>query len=265
MNWDCTDTEERLSDFLDGALSAEEAAAFNGHEAGCARCADLVVQVGGLVRRMQRTESVEMPDRLVANILGATLGPRQTQRGLKGWFGWAEAIWEPRFAMGVLTVATSFAIVVHAAGVSPAAIGWADLNPANVARSANRQAHLTYGRALKFVDDLQLVYEIRSQLEPDAQPQGAAPADESAPAANPAPAGGSTPQTAPQSSPDQQTQPAPSAQPKSQLNPSGGPARLGGAERSRVETRNGRLLAMIDVNAGIRFAIGAFSTKGSIR
>ncbi len=151
MNWDCMDTEERLSDFLDGAISAEEAAAFKGHEDGCTRCAELVTQVGGLVRRMQRTEAVEMPERLVTNILDATLGPRKTQSRFDGWFGWAQAIWQPRFAMGVLTVASSFAIVVHAAGVIPATIGWADLNPANVMRSANRQAHLTYGRAEKFV------------------------------------------------------------------------------------------------------------------
>jgi len=255
MNWDCTDTEERLSDFLDGAMSAADAAAFNAHHAGCARCAGLVAQVGGLVRRMQRTEAVEMPDRLVANILDATLGPRQTQRGLKYWFGWAQAIWQPRFAMGALTVASSFAIVLHAAGVNPATLSWADLNLANVARSANRQAHLTYGRAVKFVDDLQLVYEIRSQLEPEAQPQEAAPA--TAPA----------PQTLPQSKPEQQTpqQPAPGSQPKSQVSPRGGPGRTGGAERSRREMRDAHLLAFANMDSATSINSNGFKVNGSTR
>jgi hypothetical protein len=247
MNWDCTDTEERLTDFLDGAMSAEEAAAFKAHEAGCARCAELVARVGGLVRRMQRTEAVEMPDRLVGNILDATLGPWTSQRGLKSWFGWAQAVWQPRFAMGVLTVATSFAIVAHAVGVSPGTIGWADLNPANIARSANRQAHLTFGRAVKFVDDLQLVYEIRSQLEPEGQPQ-ASPATEPAPAGGPAPTGSPAQGTLPQSKPEQQTQPqpAPDAQPKSEARPPGG------GERSRREMRSGHLLASLGQPQGFK-------------
>jgi hypothetical protein len=248
MNWDCTDTEERLSDFLEGALSVEEAAAFNEHEAGCARCKQLVAQVGGLVRRMQRTEAVEAPERLVANILDATLGPRKTQRGWEWWLGWAQAMWQPRFAMGALTVAASFAIMFRAAGVTPSTISQIDLNPVNVARSANRQAHLTYGRAVKFVDDLQLVYEIRSQLEPEAQPQAAPPAEPST-------------EPSPESRPGDgtQSQPAPTAQPKSEINPAPG------GERSREEMRSGRLLAFGNLDGATSFSANWFSVKGSIR
>ena len=255
MNWDCTNTEERLSDFLDGTLSREEMAAFSGHRAACTKCAQLVAQVGGLVQRMQRTEQVELPERLVSNILDATLGPRKTKRGWQSWFGWAGAIWEPRFAMGIVTVAASFAIVFHAIGVTPSTIGQADLNPASVMRSANRQAHLTYGRAVKFVDDLQLVYEIRSQLEPEAQPQ-AAPAEQPAPESSPA------------SAPDQQTQPqSQNPQPRSETNSPRG------AERNRSEMRDGHLLAFGMMNSwtdlsatnfsAARFSMKAFSMKGS--
>ena len=255
MNWDCTNTEERLSDFLDGALSREEAAAFSAHRAACAKCSKLVAQVGGLVQRMQRTEQLELPDRLVSNILDATLGPRKTKRGWQSWFGWAGAIWEPRFAMGIVTVAASFAIVFHAIGVTPSTIGQADLNPANVMRSANRQAHLTYGRAVKFVDDLQLVYEIRSQLEPEAQPQAA-------PATQP------SSQPAPETAPEQQNQPqSQNPQPRSDTNS------RRDSERSRSEMRDGHLLAfgianswtdLSATNFGVtRFSMKEFSVKGS--
>jgi len=236
MNWDCTNTEERLSDFLDGALGRDEAAVFSAHRASCTKCAQLVAQVGGLVQRMQRTEQVELPDRLVSNILDATLGPRKTQRGWKSWFGWVGGIWEPRFAMGIVTVAASFAIVLHAVGVTPTGIAQADLNPASVMRSANRQADLTYGRAVKFVDDLQLVYEIRSQLEPEAQP-------ESAPSTQPAP------QSSPATTPDQQTQPQnQNPQSRSETNPPRG------IERSREEVRDGRLLAFWVMNGAPDFS-----------
>ncbi|MDE3109956.1 MAG: hypothetical protein KGL02_08445, partial [Acidobacteriota bacterium] len=47
-----------------------------------------------------------------------------------------------------------------------------DLNPANWVREGNRQAHLTYARGEKFVNDLRVVYEIRAML---ASPQAAAP------------------------------------------------------------------------------------------
>ena len=67
MNWDCTDTEERLSDFLDETLSEEEAAAFSAHAAGCAKCAQLVAQVGGLV-------AADAPDRAGRNAGTAGVG-----------------------------------------------------------------------------------------------------------------------------------------------------------------------------------------------
>ena len=38
------------------------------------------------------------------------------------------------------------------------------------ARSANRQAHLAYARGAKFVNDLRVVYEIQSRLQPEQEP-----------------------------------------------------------------------------------------------
>ena len=161
MNWNCTLTEERLSDFLDGALAPEEAAAFSAHSAGCANCAKLVAQVSGLVNRMQQAPAVEVPAQLERKILDATLGPRKQTRSSQGWFGWLGLIWQPRFAMGVVTVAASFVIVFHAAASEG---GRANLNPVNLLREANRQIHLTYAHGAKFVNDLRVVYEIQSRL-----------------------------------------------------------------------------------------------------
>jgi len=191
MDWNCTNSEERLSDYLDAQLAPEEAAAFTAHAASCARCTQMLAQVGALVNQMHQLEEVPEPAQLVQKILDATLGPGRQKQGWKRWFTWAPVLWQPRFAMGALTVAASFVIVFHTAGVTPAKLKKADLSPSSLYRSANRQAHLTYARGAKFVNDLRVVYEIQSRLQPDQESSGSpvsAPSPEQPshpPAANP--------------------------------------------------------------------------------
>ena len=178
MDWNCTFTEERLSDYLEGKLLPAEAAAFSAHTADCAHCTQTVALVGGIVDRMRKMPVVEEPPQLIAKILDATLGPR-TQK--ESWFrlGWISILWQPRFVLGLGAAVASVVIVSYAAGLTPAKLKKADLSPANVLRSANRQAHLTYARGAKFVNDLRVVYEIQSKLQPEPEPM---------PVSNPAPA-----------------------------------------------------------------------------
>lgn len=215
MDWNCVLTEERLSDHLDGLLSPAEAAAFSAHLSGCEQCGKLVAQVGGLVNRMQRLEPLEAPPQLVIKIIAATLGPRTQKRSSRRWFGWIPGLWQPRFTMGLATVAATLVIVVYASGMSPAKLKKVDMSPASVLRAANRQVHLTYARSAKFVNDLRVVYEIQSRLQPEAEPQ---------PSVTPAPA------------PEHNSQP-PSTDPqeKSQTAPHPG----------RTQARSGAMLASL--------------------
>lgn len=167
MDWNCAFTDERLSDYLDGYLSPAEAAAFSAHSAECANCAQTVALVSGLVNRMHKMEMLEEPPQLVAKILDATLGPRTQKEGWKRWFDWVPILWQPRFAMGLATVAALLVVISYTAGLTPAKLKKADLSPTNVFRSANRQAHMTYARGAKFVNDLRVVYEIQSKLQPE--------------------------------------------------------------------------------------------------
>jgi hypothetical protein len=178
MDWNCAFTEERLSDYLEGKLLPVEAAAFSAHTADCANCTETVALVGGLVNRMRKMPMVEEPPQLIAKILDATLGPRTQKESWFRWLGWISVLWQPRFVLGLGAAVASVVIVSYAAGLTPAKLKRVDLSPANVFRSANRQAHLTYARGAKFVNDLRVVYEIQSKLQPEPEPM---------PVSNPAP------------------------------------------------------------------------------
>jgi anti-sigma factor RsiW len=171
MDWNCTLTEERLSDYLEGQLSAADSVALEAHAHTCGDCAQLVARVGGLVNEMRGLELLEEPAELHTKILDATLGPRPSQEGWRRWFAWVPLVWQPRFAMGMATVAACCVVVVQAGGVTPSKLRRANLNPVEMFRAANRQAHLTFARGVKFVNELRVVYEIQSRLEPEPAPE----------------------------------------------------------------------------------------------
>jgi hypothetical protein len=189
MDWNCTESDKRLSDYLDRLTTPEETAAFSAHIEHCAACADLVARVGGTVRMLRATAPVEVPPQLFAKIVAATSGTRAPSRGWRRWLPAPAWSWQPQFAMGAITVAASFLIVFHAANASHGAQALATLNPVNLFRAADRQAHVSYAHTAKFVNDMRLVYEIQSRLEPD-QDQQSAPAVAPSPSATPLPGEG---------------------------------------------------------------------------
>ncbi len=201
MDWNCTLTEERLSDFLDKTLSPEEAAAFSAHTRHCAECAKLFAQVGGLVAHMRQAPPLAEPSHLHRRILDATLGPREQTGASQLVLGWLSLIWQPRFAMGIVTVALSFAILSHAATSAGSRV---NLSPLNLLRGANRQVHLTYARGARFVNNLRVVYEIESRLS-------APPESISEPVTPPPtrPAVGSPDQPQPENGPREKSQTSP--------------------------------------------------------
>jgi len=200
MNWNCTLTEERLSDVLEGRLAAAEASAYSAHASGCDRCTRLVAQVGGVVQRVRQLPEIYEPPFLASRIIAATRGASMQRQSAKGWFSWLPAISPMRLAMGVVTVAVSFFVVFHALGALPRRMA---LNPVNLYYSANRHIHLTYARGVKIVNDLHVVYMIQSRLFAEPQPN-----------AEPTPAPDRQPEATPQQhSPDSYARPKTQAAP----------------------------------------------------
>jgi anti-sigma factor RsiW len=167
MNWTCEQTETQLSDYLDGLLQPSEFAALQSHASGCDRCAPLLSSVSGLVGSMHALEELETPPRLVYNILDKTLGPRDTVVTAPGFFGWLRSLSMPRFAYGAISLSATFMMLASVSGFSWKHPKLADLQPTNIARNADRQAHLVFARGSKFVSDLRVVYEIQTKLRQD--------------------------------------------------------------------------------------------------
>jgi anti-sigma factor RsiW len=172
MNWTCEQIEERLSEYVDRMLAADERHGFEAHVATCARCKPLVARVTGFVSALHHLEPVEPPMGLERRIIEATLGRRAAKRAWRAWFGWTQFLRQPKFAYGAISLIVTLVVLSQAVGIQWHKPTLADLNPVNMYRNADRNAHLLYARGTKFVTDLRVVYEIQSRLrtEGEAQP-----------------------------------------------------------------------------------------------
>ena len=167
MTWTCEQTEARVSEYLDGLLTPAERQEFESHSRACPNCVSLVANLSTLVTHLHSLEELETPPRLVYNILDATVGPRESVAGWRGFLESLRALAAPRFVYGAASVMATVLILATAAGFSWRKPRLADLKPATVFRNADRQAHLVYARSSKYVSDMRVVYEIQSRLRQD--------------------------------------------------------------------------------------------------
>lgn len=164
MSWNCAQLEEHLHDFLEGGLAGPEQAAAEAHIRTCARCAEWA-EARQATLWLRQLAPVEAPPGLETRILALTVAPPPEE---SFWavldLGWRMLL-RPRFALGLAAALFSLGLVFNAMDVSVTDVRAADLNPLNIYRTLNRQAQQSYARSVRFVNDLWLVYEIRSRLE----------------------------------------------------------------------------------------------------
>ena len=155
----CTEFEILLADYLDGTLASGEKAAVEEHRNACVSCAELALDAAGAMAFIERAAAVDPPPAMVNRILfevtsGASrsvIKPSWIERLLGRRAGF---ILQPRFAMGMAMAVISLAMVGRFWGAAES----------GVARS--------WDRAVKGYENLQLVYEVQSQLEEWAQERG---------------------------------------------------------------------------------------------
>ncbi len=152
----CNEFEILLADYLDGNLAAGEKAGIEEHRDACASCAQLALDAAGALAFIERTASVDPPPALLNRILAEVKGgesrnviqPSWIERllGRRGAF-----ILQPRFAMGLAMAVISLAMVGRFWGAAESGV------------------ERSWDRTVKRYENLQLVYDVQTQLEEWAQ------------------------------------------------------------------------------------------------
>lgn len=166
----CNQIDELLCDYVDQTLNAEQKQAFEAHTQSCAACAELVADVTGATSFLERAKmadgNVEAPRELITRILYNTPkeAPLLEKLSPKSWVRrFLSPMLQPRFAMGMAMTILSFSMlgkfVTPVRQLKPS-----DLDPVKVFRSIDEGVHRTWDNAVKYYDNLRLVYEIQTAI-----------------------------------------------------------------------------------------------------
>jgi hypothetical protein len=163
----CLELEELLADYVDGVLAAESRIALEAHAHSCPSCAQFVADVTGSVQFLGRVAEVEPPRELITRILYHTPKPAPLLEKLspQSWLRrWLSPFLQPRFAMGMAMTILSFSMLGKF--VAPTRqLKASDLDPVRVVRNIDESIHRAWDNAVKYYDNLRLVYEIQSAID----------------------------------------------------------------------------------------------------
>jgi hypothetical protein len=86
--------------------------------------------------------------------------------GIKAWvLGWVQPLIQPRFAMGMAMTILSFSMLGRFSGIEVRQLKPSDLEPTKVWAAVDDRAHRAWVRALKYYENLRLVYEVQTRLQ----------------------------------------------------------------------------------------------------
>jgi Putative zinc-finger len=176
----CADFEHLLADYVDDTLSPDVRASFEEHAVTCPDCRQLLDDVTGVVQFLKRIEDIEPPAELITRIAFQTpIGRFREPLDPPGWWGrfsakWLQPVLQPRFAMGMAMTILSFAMLERCTGVQVQHIQAADLNPVRVWDNVQAKSLRVKDRAVKYYENIRLVYEIETRLQELDQQQQAA-------------------------------------------------------------------------------------------
>ena len=174
---DCEQFESILADYIDESLSAVEVVAVEGHAAACSSCREFMSEVNGGLSVLKRAGEVEPPAELITRI--AYLAPAGRSREpfeRQSWLSrvtskWLLPILQPRLAMGMAMTILSFAMLERCTGVQVGRVQTADLNPVRVWGGVEDKAMRVKDQAVKYYENLRIVYEVETHLKDLEEPQ----------------------------------------------------------------------------------------------
>lgn len=165
----CAELETLICDYVDGTLEPGQQAEVERHLGQCAACAEIARDSAAVVALAGRAAEVEPPPELVNRILFELVGSREKalgrRRGPLAALGHLLGpVLQPRFAMGMAMTILSFSMLARLAGINVRQLTLSDLDPVRVWQTADNRVNRALSRAIKFYEDLRIVYDIRSRL-----------------------------------------------------------------------------------------------------
>jgi hypothetical protein len=171
----CAEFDLLLADALDGALSGAQATRFEQHKTACAKCYDLFAETKAGLEFLNTLDEVEPPRHLVHNILVATIGVSEqasvveteaapvTSPWQRIWLGMRPVfapIFTPRFGGSLAMAFFSITMVLNVAGIKFKDLRHMDLS----SRSISSKYYAAQTRAIKYYDNIRLVYEFETRV-----------------------------------------------------------------------------------------------------
>lgn len=177
----CAEFDNLLADYVDNTLTPEVRAVFEEHARSCAACGELLRDVTGAVSFMGRVADVTPPADLVTRIafqtpIGRTRGPLDTPGFLSRMAAkWLRPVLQPRLAMGMAMTILSFAMLEKCTGVHVQHIQATDLSPIRVWDGMEDRVIRTKDRAVKYYENIRLVYDVETRLRDLDEKRSASP------------------------------------------------------------------------------------------
>lgn len=171
----CAEFEAVLSDYREGVLAPELAAAVRQHLHGCEACAELLAAVASAQLQLAALPDLAVPPNLVARVLAEAPSAAQA-RATGGWnpVAWLRATLSPRFALGFAMSVFAVALVLNAAQINLrqvfSAQGLRQLAPATLSSTLQRHLDRAWARGVSYYRDLRVVYEIEAAIHQMRQP-----------------------------------------------------------------------------------------------
>lgn len=184
----CAEFDNLLADYVDDALTAELRAEVEGHAAECKACGELLRDVTGAVMFMGRVADVTPPPDLVTRIafqapIGRIRGPLDAPGFVsRAITNWLHPLLQPRLAMGMAMTILSFAMLERCTGVHVQHIQPADLSPVRVWDGLEDRVIRTKDRAVKYYENIKLVYDVETRLRDLDEKRAAAGSEQKKPA-----------------------------------------------------------------------------------
>jgi hypothetical protein len=167
----CVDIEALAAEYIDGTLARDVRAAVEQHLSVCENCAAFLADAAEGASLLAKLPEIEPPQELVTLIafhapVGRTRDPLASP---PSWFSrmvtrWFQPVLQPKFAMSMAMTIVSFAMLQRCTGIEVQHIQAADLTPSHVAQGIEDKVIRTRDRAVKYYENIRLVYDVETRL-----------------------------------------------------------------------------------------------------